>query len=250
MAILLNLENDLNSEQIVLNNTGLEVVLVKMFYPFNICNIYLIPNLRVTTSELNNVIKPFPTNTFYEYLSNVKLFRYISKHAKVELKQIFHIWNSLNEETYIYEITFAELEHALAQCKGFSPGPDGIPCVMIKHLLMHEMKYILSVFFNKIWKEQCFPEMWVEALVIPIWKPNKKKLNAKNYRPISLTNCLCKLMQKIVKKRLVWYFRNRSTWTWPFNYELDQKLLSFLVKIQSNSWQINIRWKPGVIQAL
>lgn len=44
-----------------------------------------------------------------------------------------------------------------------------------------------------------------QAIVIPILKPEKNKFNITSYRPISLTCTFCKLLEKIVNRRLVWY---------------------------------------------
>ena len=41
--------------------------------------------------------------------------------------------------------------------------------------------------------------------MIPIAKPGKDPSQVTNYRPISLTSCLCKLMEKLVNVRLTWY---------------------------------------------
>merc|ERR1712035_105412 len=41
------------------------------------------------------------------------------------------------------------------------------------------------------------------GLSIP--KPGKDHLQATNYRPISLTSCLCKVLEKMVNVRLMWY---------------------------------------------
>lgn len=128
---------------------------------------------------------------------------------KLDIENNLHLRDSFNDEVYNSEITFAELEHALSTCKGSSPGPDGIPYIMIKKLSNESKSFILT-FFNKIWSEQCFPEKWGEALVIPILKPNKNKLKPESYRPISLTNCLCKVMEKIINKRLVWYLETNN----------------------------------------
>ncbi|KAF0690064.1 Uncharacterized protein FWK35_00034059, partial [Aphis craccivora] len=42
-------------------------------------------------------------------------------------------------------------------------------------------------------------------IVIPILKADKNKFEINSYRPISLTCTLCKLLEKIVNRRLVWY---------------------------------------------
>jgi hypothetical protein len=49
-------------------------------------------------------------------------------------------------------------------------------------------------FFNK----------WRQAIVIPILKPEKNKFDITSYRPLSLTCTLCKLLEKIINRRLIW----------------------------------------------
>ena len=55
-----------------------------------------------------------------------------------------------------------------------------------------------------------FPESWRLATVIPIPKPNKDHAEPKNYRPIALTSCLCKTLERMINKRLVWYLEQQS----------------------------------------
>nr|XP_012148622.1 PREDICTED: uncharacterized protein LOC105663561 [Megachile rotundata] len=62
-----------------------------------------------------------------------------------------------------------------------------------------------SNLYNCIWLNGVFPDKWQEAIVVPILKPGKNKLQVDSYRPIALTCCLCKLLEKILCKRLRWY---------------------------------------------
>ncbi|GFX57244.1 probable RNA-directed DNA polymerase from transposon X-element [Trichonephila clavipes] len=49
------------------------------------------------------------------------------------------------------------------------------------------------------------------STVIPILKPNKNASECKNYRPISLTSTLCKLMERIIHRRLMnWLIENKK----------------------------------------
>jgi Reverse transcriptase (RNA-dependent DNA polymerase) len=57
--------------------------------------------------------------------------------------------------------------------------------------------------YNEIRVNKTFPETWTEALTVPILKPGKDPRIPSSYRPISLTNCLCKLLEKIINNRLV-----------------------------------------------
>jgi hypothetical protein len=54
-----------------------------------------------------------------------------------------------------------------------------------------------------IWNKENFPKEWRSATVIPILEPGKNPTIAESYRPISLVSRLCKVLEKIVNKRLV-----------------------------------------------
>ncbi|KAK2724151.1 hypothetical protein QYM36_000869 [Artemia franciscana] len=49
-------------------------------------------------------------------------------------------------------------------------------------------------------KEGYVPLLWKKAAIIPILKPQKDPTSPKSYRPIALTSCLCKLMERLIKK--------------------------------------------------
>ena len=87
---------------------------------------------------------------------------------------------------------------------------DDIPYAMIKHTLECTKYFILSL-VNRIFKEHDFPQLWEIAKVLPFVKPGKDGSNVGSYRPIALTSCLCKLMEKMVNTRLIWYLEK-------FNY--------------------------------
>ena len=55
-----------------------------------------------------------------------------------------------------------------------------------------------------MWESGCFPPSWREAVVIPIPKPGKDHLDPGNFRPIALTSCLCKTMERMINARLMW----------------------------------------------
>lgn len=109
-----------------------------------------------------------------------------------------------NSQSINNELSMHELTRELAKLRNSSPGPDGIPNILIKNLPIRGLCFLLDL-FNLIWVRQCFPENWKEAIIVPILKPNKIPSNCKSYRPIALTCNICKLMEKIVAKRLRWY---------------------------------------------
>ena len=64
---------------------------------------------------------------------------------------------------------------------------------------------ILLEIFNNIWKTGNIPKSWKEATVIPIPKPDKDHTDPTNYRPIALTSCICKTMERMINDRLTWF---------------------------------------------
>lgn len=82
-----------------------------------------------------------------------------------------------------------------------SPGPDNIPVIFIKNCLPSIQKYLSAAFNNTI-VNGIIPESWLTAHVIPIYKKGSK-LEPLNYRPISLTCSLSKILEKILTKALI-----------------------------------------------
>ena len=60
------------------------------------------------------------------------------------------------------------------------------------------------------WTTGVFPDSWRLATVIPIPKPGKDHAEPTNYRPIALTSCLCKTLERMINKRLVWYLESND----------------------------------------
>ena len=68
--------------------------------------------------------------------------------------------------------------------------------------LAYSQKLNLLKYINYIWTNNVFPDQWREAVVIPFLKPGKPAQEVASYRPISLTSCLCKTMERMVLPRL------------------------------------------------
>jgi ribonuclease HI len=110
---------------------------------------------------------------------------------------------------YNEEFTMKELTSCLRLTSETSPGIDRITYDMIKNLHPTMIKLLLDI-YNYIFCQKEFPNQWRIAIVIPIPKPGKDPRNSTNYRPISLTSCLCKLLEKMVNTRLMWFLERGS----------------------------------------
>src|SRR5271170_2465536 len=95
-----------------------------------------------------------------------------------------------------------ELEVILSVQKGIStPGPDGIPYIVLVKLPSRGKEVFLKL-INLSWKLGSLPISWKQTYVIPIVKPNKDNKLLESSRPISLTNCIVKIVEKMVAARL------------------------------------------------
>ena len=112
-------------------------------------------------------------------------------------------------EPYNLPFTEREYDSALASCNDTAPGPDGIPYIMLKHVSPSTKNFIIQL-FTRIWFENAFPSSWELAYILPFSKPGKDSSKVTNYRPIALTSCLCKLMEKMVNARLVWFLERKG----------------------------------------
>ena len=56
--------------------------------------------------------------------------------------------------------------------------------------------------FNKSLSQRLIPDDWKAANVVPIFKKGKKT-QISNYRPISLTSLVCKILERIIKNEIM-----------------------------------------------
>ena len=101
-----------------------------------------------------------------------------------------------HEETqYNKPFTILELYRAYKSCPNKAPGFDRITYTMIKQSHKSCQKLYLEI-VNKIWKTECYPSQWKSSIILSFPKPNKQPTKEENYRPISLTSCVGKIMEK------------------------------------------------------
>ena len=104
------------------------------------------------------------------------------------------------------------MRSALNTSNNTATGPDDIHYQIINQLPEVTLNILLDL-FNDIWQKGTFPEIWKEATIIPIPKPDKDHSNPQNYRPIALTSCLCKTLERMINDRLVWLLESNNLLT-------------------------------------
>ena len=79
-------------------------------------------------------------------------------------------------------------------------GPDSIKPVVLKQLKM-EIAPVICLLFEKTLQTGQLPSEWKKAQVCPLFKKGDKT-EPSNYRPISLTCILCKVMEHIIASNI------------------------------------------------
>ena len=145
------------------------------------------------------------------FLNNSCSRNYSEKFQKVKAEQekIKLNFKSANTEEYNNLFNLDELLDAIKQSHDSATGPDEVHYQMLKHLPESSLQALLGI-FNHIWTTGDFPEDWRLATVIPIPKPGKDPAEPTNYRPIALTSCLCKTLERMINKRLIWYLESNN----------------------------------------
>ena len=142
-------------------------------------------------------------------------------------------FKSKNDESYNKFFTIKELRAALRKCHDTAAGSDDIHYQLIKQLPNSCLDVLLDV-FNNIWETGCFPDSWREAVVIPIPKPGKDKDDPGNYRPIALTSCLCKTMERMINDRLVWFLeKHKLITTFQSGFRKHRGTIDHLVRFET-----------------
>ena len=141
---------------------------------------------------------------------NDKAERLASFFSSIGASGLHDVWNLANKPGIKHElvinITEEEVLKKLQKLKiSKSPGPDGMHPRVLKEI-RDSLVTPLTILFQNSLKLGTLPKAWKEANITAIFKKGKKS-RVSNYRPVSLTSVVCKLMESLVRDALVDYMK-------------------------------------------
>ena len=108
------------------------------------------------------------------------------------------------------EFTMEEMDRALSEAKNNkATGEDDIPYEMLKNL-GEKAKEVLLWLYNSCWNGNGIPTKWRTAIIKPLLKDGKDPKLTESYRPISLTSCVGKILEKLAADRLIYILESRN----------------------------------------
>ena len=147
--------------------------------------------------------------THFSTVGNISISEQRSKEVKDKIEKA-QTMATPHSHGMIANLSLKELMDSLKLLKPKqAPGTDKISNDMLIHLGPLAKKKLLQI-FNASWKSGKIPTIWKKAIMIPIPKPGKPRSQVDSYRPISLTSCVCKLMERIVNNRLMWILESEN----------------------------------------
>jgi ribonuclease HI len=160
---------------------------------------------------------------------------YTPEFRRIKIREERHPinFNSNNSEDYNQPFSLEELRDSLYKSHDTAPGWDEIHYQFLKHLPESSLKILLSI-FNSLWEAGRFPDNWRKATVIPIVKPGKDGSDPSSYRPIALTSCICKTMERMINNRLVWFLeKNKLLSNYQCGFRHGRTTIDHLVRLES-----------------
>ncbi|KAK2703263.1 hypothetical protein QYM36_018248, partial [Artemia franciscana] len=101
-----------------------------------------------------------------------------------------------------YNLGSLEVKDTISKLQPGATGPDGIHNLMLKNLPDSFVELLIEL-FNRSVIESAIPSEWNKEIVIPLLKAGKDPKLVDSYRPISLTSCAAKLIERVIKQGIL-----------------------------------------------
>ena len=122
--------------------------------------------------------------------------------------QSIHIGAAIN---YLSDIDFSEsiiVESIKELSSNSTAGPDGFPSSLLINC-SDILAPALELMFSQSLTQGILPSALKRAVIVPILKSDEKYILG-NYRPISLTSCISKVFERIIRKQVLPFLERKG----------------------------------------
>ena len=124
-------------------------------------------------------------------------------HSLPTLHIVSSLYLLLSDDDDAVPFTELKLRRALSRGTASFPGDDGITYSVL--CLMQQLPGNLSLhLYNLCLRDGCVAQAQTTSTIIPIPKSDTAR-----FRPISLTSCFCKVMERLLLSRLMYRIQDR-----------------------------------------
>ena len=129
-------------------------------------------------------------------------------------KTIRHTLNAPRaDEQCCQPFSTVELSQAIESMKTKgAPGKDQIAPRFLKALGPNAIDLLLNI-INESWSTGISPFSWREAIIVPLLKKGKPASDIDSFRPVSLTSCVAKTMERMVANRITYLAEVNGWWS-------------------------------------
>ncbi len=142
-------------------------------------------------------------NALSEFYKRVFTCEYVISIPNFEKRQVDSALEDINFSQKDIEDLLKELNTSKSQ------GPD----LLHPRLLFEarsEISRPLFIIFRKSMDTSLLPEDWKNANITPIYKNKGSKHDTTNYRPVSLTSVVCKILEKLIRREIVQHMKRNK----------------------------------------
>ena len=134
-------------------------------------------------------------------------------------------------------ITVEEVSAALKEMDGSkAAGPDGLHPRLLKNLPGVALEAVRAIFEGSFRRSRV-PQEWRKGEIVPLLKAGKDPAAIASYRPVCLTSCLGKWLERVVARRLRWKLESGG---WLSQYQAGfregRSVNDQLVRLSQSIW--------------
>jgi hypothetical protein len=165
-------------------------------------------NTQIALLNNNNVVnnKMEIAETFNTFFVNepIKLAASFSEPSSIELSEYNQLFGTSHNPCSFYfcPVSLSETINTVYSISLHKRNGDDLITPVILRNTICSIAPVLTNLFNKSIEQGCFPDKLKKATVVPIHKKGDR-MSVGNYRPISLLPVLSKILEKLVKTRVL-----------------------------------------------